>query len=266
MKRFAWSTLLSLAAILAFLVSPALSASVVSAASNAPVIASAVVSPAQVSRPGFLLSALVREVAVKAGDRVQAGQTLVVLDTPELEYAVTAADAALRVAQLNAEFQRQDTVKVIRRGKTYFESLAPEVRQLAEVRVQQAQAALEIARANLAQGTLVAPYDATVAEIHVAPGEFVQLDQTVVTLAALDKLQIETTDLSERDIARIKIGQSASVFIEALNQEITATVIAISPRSETLGGDVVYKVTLAFEEIPDGLLWGMTAEVEIVTE
>jgi len=29
---------------------------------------------------------------------------------------------------------------------------------------------------------------------------------------------------------------------------------------------VVFKVTLAFDKIPPGLLWGMTAEVTIMTE
>jgi HlyD family secretion protein len=129
-----------------------------------------------------------------------------------------------------------------------------------------AHASLEVTQATLALSTLTAPYDGTVAAVHILPGQLFQLDQPVITLATLDKLQIETTDLSERDVPRIKIGQKATVFVDALDAEFSATVIAIAPRSETVGGDVVYKVTLVFDEQPEGLLWGMTAEVTIVTE
>src|SRR5512142_1374037 len=50
--------------------------------------ASAVVEPAQQSSMAFLLSAPVKQVYIKAGDQVSAGQPLIMLDTPELEYAI----------------------------------------------------------------------------------------------------------------------------------------------------------------------------------
>lgn len=37
--------------------------------------------------------------------------------------------------------------------------------------------------------------------------------EPVVTLADLDRLQAETTDLSERDVARVRVGQPATVLI-----------------------------------------------------
>jgi hypothetical protein len=33
--------------------------------------------------------------------------------------------------------------------------------------------------------------------------------------------------------------------------------------ADTVGGDVIFKVTIAPDGQPEGLLWGMTAEVEI---
>ena len=232
------------------------------------VIASAAVIPAQVSRLGFTISALVKEVAVAEGEQVQAGQTLIVLDVPELEYTVIAAEAAYRSASLYAELQDANTVKVIneRTGHFYFVSLPHEVQYKAELKAAEANAVLESLKANLAQATLVAPFDGTVAAIDVIPGELVQMDQAVLTLATLDALQIETTDLSERDITRVKIGQSVDVYIEALDAHVTGKVIRISPIFETVGGDIVFPVTIELDEQPDGLLWGMTAEVEIQTQ
>jgi RND family efflux transporter MFP subunit len=262
MNRFSF-TLLGLVVILALSISPA----AVRAANSNPVTASAIIVPAQVSEVGFLSTAPVREILVKQGDIVQAGQTLATLDTPELEYAVAAADAVYRSAQSFAELQLYRTVEVYDfRGHKTLQTMPREVVLRANSLAEAARASLEVAQASLAQSTLAAPYDATVVAVHVVPGEIVQLDQPVVKLATLDQLQIETTDLSERDISKIKIGQSAAVYVEALDAEFSATIVALAPRAQTVGGDVVYKVTLVFDEQPVGLLWGMTAEVTITVE
>jgi multidrug resistance efflux pump len=257
MKRFYGSTLLSLAAILALFVNSAF------AAQDGTIVASAVIVPAQVTELAYLTPALVKEVGVQEGDQVIAGQTLVVLNTPDAEYNVLAAEAALRSALGEEKVQSYRRVKDRRNGKTFFDVVPPEIRQIAHARVEQAQAALETAQATLTQNTLVAPNDATVASIHVIPGEYVEQNQTVVILATLHTLQVETTDLSERDITKVKIGASANIFIEALNENVSGKVIAISPVASTVGGDVVFKVTIAFDKQPENLLWGMTAEVTI---
>lgn len=276
MKRFAWSTILILAIMLTACgsptpsaVSPAPSASVevVNISSPDVVIASASIVPAQVAQLGFTISALVKEIAVKEGDKVQAGQPLIVLDTSELEFAVMAAESAYQSASINAELQDADRVKVVNKntGRVTYVSLPHEVQLKAESKAAQALSALDVAKANLALGTLNAPFNGAVASISVIPGELVQVDQAILTLATLNDLQIETTDLSERDIARVKIGQGVTIYIEALDLTITGKVIRISPISETVGGDVVYPVTIKLDEQPEGLLWGMTAEVEIKT-
>ena len=276
MKRFAWSTILILAIMLTACgsptpsaVSPAPSASVevVNVSSPDVVIASASIVPAQVAQLGFTISALVKEIAVKEGDKVQAGQPLIMLDSSELEFAVAAAESAYQSASINAELQDADRVKVVNKntGRVTYVSLPHEVQLKAESKAAQAMSALDVAKANLALGTLNAPFNGAVASINVIPGELVQVDQAILTLATLNDLQIETTDLSERDIARVKTGQNVSVYIEALDLIITGKVIRISPISKTVGGDVVYPVTIKLDEQPEGLLWGMTAEVEIKT-
>ena len=255
MKRL-YRSVLS-AALLALWVSPAL------AAQDGTVVASAVVVPAQVTRLSFLSSALVKEVAVQEGDTVTAGQTLVTLNTPELEYNVIAAQEDFHSKEAHAVLQRYRRVLDIRKGKKFWDVVPPEVRQRADAQAASAQAAMEIAQASLAESTLVAPLDANVASVDVAPGEFVQENQVILTLATLNKLQLETTDLSERDIPKVNIGAPVSIFVEALNENFTGKVRSISPKANTVGGDVVFKVTIAFDEQPKGLLWGMTAEVSI---
>ena len=229
--------------------------------------ASAVVVPAQESRLSFVISGMVDEVTVKEGDQVEAGQVLVKLDTTEQEFDIVAAQASLNAAELDAQIQRRrrrqfdfDTFNFI------YVSTPGETIQAADAKVDQMRSALEAVKASLAQATLIAPFGATVVRVDVEPGEYVQPGQVLIKLARLDELQIETTDLSELNIAAVKIGQPATVFVEALNENFLGKVTAISPISNTIGGDVVFNVTIQLDEQPKDLLWGMSADVEINTE
>jgi hypothetical protein len=87
----------------------------------------------------------------------------------------------------------------------------------------------------------------------------------VILLGDLSQYQVETTDMSERDVTRVQVGQPVTVFIEALDQEFTGSVANIDRVSTTLGGDVIFKVTIELDEQPKGLLWGMSADVQIQT-
>ena len=268
MKRFCWSAL-SMIVILTALANPVLAAPNPSVSAQKVVTASAVIVPEQVSELGFLISGIAKEVPVKEGDSVKAGQTLIVLDTPNLEFAVTEAQAALRSAQAQAEIRSNEIIKkyIINYRKLTVKklrlSVPHEVIDMANAGVQRAQASVEIAQANLTQGTLVAPRDGVVASVSVIPGEFVKSNQAIVTLATLNALQVETTDLGERDITNVHIGDPVNIFIEALNKNISGKVLRISPIADTVGGDVIFKVTIAPDMQPEGLLWGMTAQVEI---
>ena len=233
------------------------------AAQDGTVVASAVVVPAQITRLSFLTSALVKEVSVKEGDDVTAGQTLVTLNTPDLEYNLVAAQEAFRSRQAYAELQRYKRVLDIRKGKKFWDVVPPEVRQKADAEALSAQAALEIVQASLVETTLISPLNANVAAVDIIPGEFVKENQVVITLATLNALQLETTDLSERDIPKVKVGAPVDIFVEAFNENFTGKVVGISPKADTMGGDVVFKVTIAFDRQPENLMWGMTAEVTI---
>jgi RND family efflux transporter MFP subunit len=257
MKRFYRPTLLSLALLLALSITPAF------AAQTGTVVASAVIVPAQVTELSFMTSALVKEIPVQEGEQVRGGQTLMRLHIPELEYAVVAAEEALRSAVGEENVQNHRRVKDRRNGKVFFDVVPPEVREIAHADVLKALALLDMQRATLNQTILVAPDDGTIASINVLPGEYVQEYQKVITLATLDNLQIETTDLSERDITKINVGAPVNIFIEALNADFPGKVIGVAPRANIVGGDVVFKVTIAFDQQPEEILWGMTAEVTI---
>jgi RND family efflux transporter MFP subunit len=217
------------------------------------VSASATIVPLKKVELSFANVGRVKEVHVKVGDQVTAGQILVDLDTTLLEAKVKEAEANLTAAQVQVKYlQRVGT------DELHLES--------AQAEADRAQALLDSANATLAaQSAMVAPFDGTVAAVDISPAETVVPGRVIITLGDFSKLQVETKDLSERDVPRVQAGQTANVFIEALNQEFPGKVIEISRISSTVGGDVVFQVTIDLDEQPQGLLWGMSADVKIET-
>ncbi|MDQ3003852.1 MAG: efflux RND transporter periplasmic adaptor subunit [Chloroflexota bacterium] len=215
--------------------------------------AAAVVVPPNEARLSFSTIGSVTSVEVKVGDKVTAGQTLVTLDTTIQEASVRQAEANLLAAQIQVSYQKRlgvDEVHI----------------QTAEAEVARAQALLDSATAVLTtQSTLLAPFDGTIVSVDISPAETVVPGQVVIVLGDLSNYQIETTDLSERDVIRVQRGQTAKIFIEALNEEFSGKVIDVDRVSSTLGGDVVYTVTIDLDTQPKGLLWGMSADVQIET-
>lgn len=129
--------------------------------------------------------------------------------------------------------------------------------------LQQAKADLAAAQNRLEQSRLTAPISGVVAQVNIIAGEFATPGMTLIILSDLDHLQVKTTDLSERDITNVKVGNPATITVDALAEEYSGTVSSISPIADTLGGDVVYEVTITFDEQPVGAFGGMTAEVII---
>lgn len=217
------------------------------------VSASAVIVPVNDAQLSFSAIGRVTSVDVKVGDKVTVGQTLVTLDTTILEAKVREAEANVLAADAQIRYLNRLATDAL-----HFES--------AQADLARAQALLDSAKATLlAQSTLTAPFEGTIVTVDIAPAETVVPGQVVIVLGDLSKYQIETTDLSERDVPRVQAGQSASVFIEALNENFTGQVMDIDRVSSTLGGDVVYKVTIDLDRQPKGLLWGMSADVQIQT-
>lgn len=224
------------------------------AGNSGSVKASAEVVPSLQTKLSFPIAGPLKEVTVKEGDMVEAGQVLANLDTPDLEYAVVQAQDAAYSAEATSKFWAKRT------------DHAPEQREEELDKFKAAKLAVETAKAQLAQGTMYAPFAGTVTSVEVMPGEYVSPGQVVIVLAKLDDLQIETIDLGELNIAAVKIGQPASVSVEALNETYSGKVTAISPIYNTIGGDTVFKVTIKLDQQQKSLLWGMSADVEINTQ
>jgi multidrug efflux pump subunit AcrA (membrane-fusion protein) len=186
--------------------------------------------------------------AQKRVDQLKAGAT---------HNELAAAGASINAAQAQME-QAKAQLDLLKAGAS------PEQIAVAEAGVKQAQVALDTAQAQLAKMQLTAPFDGTIGTVYARSGEVAQPGQSIVTLGNLGSLRVETTDLSETDIARVKEGQSVNVTFDALpGQTITGKVARIAPMSTPGQSAVNYVVTVQLDEIDPALRWGMTAFVDV---
>ncbi len=128
--------------------------------------------------------------------------------------------------------------------------------------LESARAAIQRAQERLDASRLVSPIDGQIIRVALNAGEYAQPGLPVILVSNTSALQVETTDLSERDVLRVQTGGAALVTIKALGETIPGVVLNVSPVASTLGGDVVYKTTLQLEKpYPPGLRAGMSVTV-----
>ena len=134
----------------------------------------------------------------------------------------------------------------------------------AEAGILNAQGNVDAAQAALDRLTLQAVFPGTVGSVDVELGQLVSPGNPVLALADLGGWQVETTDLSELDVASVIVGDAVEVELDAIPGEIlSGTVEDIARVSQFIGGDVTYVVVVRLDDYPDlPLRWGMTAKCE----
>lgn len=176
------------------------------------------------------------------------------LDKPN-ELDVNEANANLSVAQANVN-------EAIRRLNLLKDG--PDANQvaLAEARLKNARLSKEAAAASLEDLELRAPFAGTVTAIDISQGEFASPGAVVVQMADFSVWTVETTDLTELNITRVKMGQPAVVRFDAQpGVDVIGRVTRIKSLGENRQGDIVYTVTLQLDPTEAQLHWNMTASV-----
>ncbi len=176
------------------------------------------------------------------------------LDKPD-QLDVAQIDAQLAVAQAKVKDAERQMLLV--RSGPNSEQLA-----LAQTRVKNAVASLDAAKAGLNDLELRAPFAGTISSIDISSGEFASPGVAVVHIADFSKWTVETTDLTELNVARIQMGQPALVQFDALpGIDMIGRVSQIKSFGENRQGDVVYTVVMNLENPDPRLRWNMTASV-----
>lgn len=128
-------------------------------------------------------------------------------------------------------------------------------------------AQLASAGETLSNYVVVAPFDGVVMEVNVSLGEEVGPETYVVKIADTSAWYVETSDLTELEIVKIKVGQSAAVVADALSEvTMTGQVESIGQTFTMQGGDILYKVKLKVADVDPRVMWGMTVELTFAAE
>jgi len=85
-----------------------------------------------------------------------------------------------------------------------------------------------------------------------------------VTLTGINGMEL-VAGFAETDTAKLRVGQAATVTVDALpNTELAAHIVAIDGTATSSSGVVTYNVTFALDRSEPGLKSGMTANVDVI--
>lgn len=102
-----------------------------------------------------------------------------------------------------------------------------EIRQRQGV-LQQRRVEVEIARQQLADTKIAAPFDGIVQERKASPGEFLNTAAPIVTLVKVDPLRLRI-EVPERQAAGVRIGQKVRLTIEGDTNKYVSTLSRLGP-------------------------------------
>lgn len=183
--------------------------------------------------------------------------------------AVRQAQASLgRLLTPSTENELAEAGAMVRQAQAQLDLMLAGARDeevaAASAAVAEAEAAVQQARASLADTELRAPFAGTIADISVKIGEQVVAGMPLVKVADFSAWQVETDDLTELDVVRVQEGDEVLVTVDAIQDlEISGTVMRIESIGREKLGDITYTVVVLLDEQDARLRWNMTAVVTI---
>ncbi len=242
----------------------------------------------------------VKSVTVKEGEFVHKGQLIVMLDSENLQKRISASGPALKAAltarretDLQVAAVQQQIGEARARSKGFIAKLfstrkgrAEKATQLrgdllqAKMMSSQARSAVATVEGARAQASsklsyfnITSPIDGICATRSSEPGELVAAGQVMLTLVDLSSAYLRGF-LPESDVARIKIGQSAEVFLDSRSAKpFSGRVTSIDAHPSFTPANVYFKndrlrqafgITISIDH-PNGLAKpGMPAEANVL--
>jgi multidrug efflux system membrane fusion protein len=230
----------------------------------------------------------VLEVRVQAGDRVAAGQTLVTVDSRDLETGQRQAQAGLDEAKsaipeaesaiASAQAQLELAQSTLRRMKELFDKRSLSAQEFDEFtsRVKVHEAAVAMARARRAQindkirqaeqavqqaslakgyAEVKAPFAGLVIARRVEPGALAAPGAPLLDLEQVGSYRLEAS-VEESRLATVKQGATVAVTIDAIAGPLTGRVVEIAPLVDPGSRAFLAKIDLPAHPALRGGLFG----------
>ena len=200
----------------------------------------------------FAVGGTVSRVLVNEGDRVGKGQLIATLDAEQLTHNHASARAALK--------QAEDAYK--RMEELHGKGSLPEIKWVeAQTALERARASEQMARKQLADCRLYAPFSGVISKKFAEKGQNVGAGTQVVKLVAVGRMKVKIA-VPESEMAQITVGQKADITVEALGGAamrgtVTEKGVTADPLSRS------YDVKLSLPKASGKLLPGMVADVAL---
>ncbi|MFM5362167.1 efflux RND transporter periplasmic adaptor subunit [Aeromonas veronii] len=243
---------------------------------------------AGLSLPG---GGVVEQIAVKAGDRVARGDLLLTLWSDDIHADLARARAQQALGKTQREercseaayYEREaNRLATLLAKNLTSRTLAEQAQNLADTRRYVCQASRQQERvdeaqvaqveARLSERRLLAPFAGVVAEVNSKLGEYMTPSPPGVAMPPVidlidDRCLYVSAPIDEVDAARLKVGQSARVLLDAMpGRDFAATVTRIAPYVKELEKqartvEVEAAITALHTDVP--LLIGYSADLEV---
>ena len=222
---------------------------------------------------------LLQEVYVEEGDRVSAGQPIARMDSGDLNDRLSEFRSNLKAAEAQllrsrSEWERRQ--ELYRRNAItlddYNRALSAYRADLASVGA--ARERLQQRKVEAKELVVRAPFSGVITQRYADPGAFVTPTTTAAAVAGATSSSIVelaqglevVAKVPESDIGRIRLGQSASVRVDAFpDRRFAAAVKRITPRAVKVNNVTSFDVVLRFVDAAPQLRIGMTADVDFQT-
>jgi RND family efflux transporter MFP subunit len=194
-----------------------------------------------------------RQINVREGEAVRAGQVLARIDTTDLESKLVDRIGALESAKAQlalAEKTRAMNLRLLNDkfiSQNAFDSSESSF-NVARGSVKSAEAQLQLARHAIKDAEVVAPLTGIVAKRHVQPGEKVAMEAPLVTVVDLTDLEVQAL-VPAVDVPELRIGMPVELAVDGFGERrFTGRVERINPSTEAGTRAILVYVALSNQD------------------
>jgi len=212
----------------------------------------------------FQSSGEITWMGVSEGDKVMKGQMLAKLDTVSLNAAYQQALSNLRLAEATLE-RVHDDVKDNDEDESFTEK---ETRTTAEVAKDKAYEAVIIARRNLRNAGIIAPFGGVVTNVsHPYSGINTSFTESQIEVVNPESMYFEV-NADQTEVVGLSEGQEVKIMLDAYpDDELVGKIsnISFAPKVNEVG--TVYGVKISVESLDaNKFRVGMTGDAKLVTD
>ena len=176
--------------------------------------------------------------------------------------SVTAKQRAISAQKItNANnIAAAEAALALKKAGSTAEELAAE-----EAKVRSLEASVLSAETELSKSIIVSPIAGVVTKQDAKTGEIVSANSPLISIISNKQFEIEA-NIAEADIAKVKVGDTARVTLDAYGSEVQfeAKIVEMDPAETLIEGVPTYKTTFQFIKEDNRIKPGLTANIDVL--